>query len=476
MTAIATVLAALGHTVSGSDSSRRRGARAAAGAGRRGPRRPRRRHVGDADAGRHLDRDPGRQPRGASPPRERGIAVLRRADLLPRWRRRRRSSRSPAPTARRRRRRCWPSCWSRPAWTPSSSSAASRDGDRRCRWRRRRRLVRGRGRRERRHASSSSAPTPLRRHQRRGRPPRLLRRLGPASSPAFDRFLAEPAARTSCAPTTRSRAALGRHGRRSVLRHRARRRLPDRRPELGARRQPRSGFVHHGAGPRRGRARRCPACTTAATPPPRPSPRPGSSACRSTPPPTALRRYAGVARRFEFRGEVAGVTFVDDYAHNSGRGAAGAGRRRAAAAGAGSSASSSRTATPAPQALCRDFGDAFDDADVVVVTDVYARRRGAPARASPASSSSTPCSTPPRARRALWLPRRDDVVRATCADELRPGDLCLTLGAGDVTVAARRGARRAWRPMRRRGLTALDAGARAALGERLPTRRAARAR
>src|SRR5690606_2503659 len=29
----------------------------------------------------------------------------------------------------------------------------------------------------------------------------------------------------------------------------------------------------------------------------------------------ALARFGGVARRFEFRGEVGGITFVDDYAH-----------------------------------------------------------------------------------------------------------------------------------------------------------------
>ena len=36
----------------------------------------------------------------------------------------------------------------------------------------------------------------------------------------------------------------------------------------------------------------------------------------------ALARYAGVARRFQFRGEAGGVTVVDDYAHNPGKVAA----------------------------------------------------------------------------------------------------------------------------------------------------------
>ena len=37
----------------------------------------------------------------------------------------------------------------------------------------------------------------------------------------------------------------------------------------------------------------------------------------------------------------------------------------------------------------------------------------------------------PRAR-VVWLPRREDLV-PFLADELRAGDLCLTLGAGDIT-------------------------------------------
>ena len=36
------------------------------------------------------------------------------------------------------------------------------------------------------------------------------------------------------------------------------------------------------------------------------------------------------------------------------------------------------------------------------------------------------------ARRVAWLPRRADLLTFLRA-ELRPGDLCLTLGAGDLT-------------------------------------------
>ena len=80
-------------------------------------------------------------------------------------------------------------------------------------------------------------------------------------------------------------------------------------------------------------------------------------------------------------------------------------------------------------ALGRDFGGAFEDADVVVVTGIYPAGEeplpgvsglvGGRSRAglvSRASGSSTPRPAPTSWRR--------------CAGLLRPGDLCLTMGAG----------------------------------------------
>ncbi|MCC5953592.1 MAG: UDP-N-acetylmuramate--L-alanine ligase [Acidimicrobiia bacterium] len=144
----------------------------------------------------------------------------------------------------------------------------------------------------------------------------------------------------------------------------------------------------------------------------------------------ALSRFAGVARRFEHRGAAAGVTFVDDYAHLPTEVAA----ALAAARDGGwdrvvcvfQPHRYSRTA-----ALWREFGDAFVDASVVAVTDVY-----------PSGEEPRPGVTGKLIVDAVldrhpwadvaWLPRRDDVRRWLLAN-LRPGDLCLTLGAGDLT-------------------------------------------
>ena len=146
---------------------------------------------------------------------------------------------------------------------------------------------------------------------------------------------------------------------------------------------------------------------------------------------TALGRFGGVARRFEHRGEVGGVTFVDDYAHLPTEVAA-------ALAAARSGGWERVVCTFQPHrysrtaALWQDFADAFDDADVLVVTGIY-----------PAGETPRPGVTGKLVldavlaahpwRRAAWLPHRADVV-AFLAQELRDGDLCLTLGAGDLTT------------------------------------------
>jgi UDP-N-acetylmuramate--alanine ligase len=145
----------------------------------------------------------------------------------------------------------------------------------------------------------------------------------------------------------------------------------------------------------------------------------------------ALARFGGVARRFEFRGQRAGVTFVDDYAHLPSEAKA----VLAAARDGGwqrivavfQPHRYSRTAS-----LWRDFADAFVDADVVVVTDVY-----------PAGESPRPGVSGRLVFDAVVAAHPETDGRYVSGHQellayleatLRPGDLCLTLGAGDLTV------------------------------------------
>lgn len=143
-----------------------------------------------------------------------------------------------------------------------------------------------------------------------------------------------------------------------------------------------------------------------------------------------LAGYRGVARRFEHRGEAAGVTFVDDYAHLPTEVAA-------VLAGACDGGWSRVVAVFQPhrysrtEQLWEEFRDAFVDADLLVLTDVY------PAGEAPRPGISgqllvrAVLDTHPRARVA-YIPRLEDIP-AYLWSVLRPGDLCLTIGAGDVT-------------------------------------------
>jgi UDP-N-acetylmuramate--alanine ligase len=145
----------------------------------------------------------------------------------------------------------------------------------------------------------------------------------------------------------------------------------------------------------------------------------------------ALGDYRGVARRFQVRGERGGATFIDDYAHlpaevTAAVAAARAGQWRRVVV-VFQPHRYSRTA-----ALWAEFRDAFEGVDTVVVTDIYpageSPRRGVTGKlVAEAVLDAHP------ATRLAYLPARADVV-AYLRRTLQPGDLCLTLGAGDLTT------------------------------------------
>lgn len=142
--------------------------------------------------------------------------------------------------------------------------------------------------------------------------------------------------------------------------------------------------------------------------------------------------YRGVERRFELKGEVRGVSVVDDYAHHPTE-------IRATLAAARSRPSSGRiVAVFQPHrysrtaALRREFGASFDAADRVVVTDVY----GASEEPIPGVTGKVVaeeiCARLP-GRTIAYLPHRADVINYLEATT-RPGDTVLVMGAGDVTA------------------------------------------
>jgi len=145
----------------------------------------------------------------------------------------------------------------------------------------------------------------------------------------------------------------------------------------------------------------------------------------------ALRAYTGVARRFELRGTRDGVTYVDDYAHLPTEVAAMIDAGREGPWGRVVAVFQphrySRTAS-----LWRDFADAFTDADLVVLTDVYAFDEppidGVSGRLVLRAVLDAHPDLP-----VVYLPTRADLV-AQVPRLVRSGDLVLTLGAGDLTT------------------------------------------
>lgn len=140
----------------------------------------------------------------------------------------------------------------------------------------------------------------------------------------------------------------------------------------------------------------------------------------------ALEGFQGVMRRFEIKGEVDGVTVVDDYGHHPTEIAAVLKAARTYWEGRivvlFQPHRYTRTAL-----LHKDFGPVFHEADVVVVTRLY------PAGEKPIEGVSEALiyqAIREAGHQEVYLEPEDPLKRLR--QILRPGDLLLTLGAGDV--------------------------------------------
>ena len=148
----------------------------------------------------------------------------------------------------------------------------------------------------------------------------------------------------------------------------------------------------------------------------------------------ALASFQGVGRRFELVGTAAGIDVYDDYAHNPQK-------VRAALATARERSGGRVLVLFQPHLYSRtlhsaaELGRELAAADVVAVSDVY------PARERPLEGVTGKlvvdalCDARPGFAPG-WAPTLDDSVRFLVR-RARPGDLVLTVGAGDVDRAAR---------------------------------------
>ena len=140
--------------------------------------------------------------------------------------------------------------------------------------------------------------------------------------------------------------------------------------------------------------------------------------------------YTGVRRRMELKGTAAGVRVYDDYAHHPTELTAQLTAAREVAGGGRLVVAFQPHRYSRTLAFADGFGTALGLADEVVVMEVYA------AGEDPlpgASGATVAAAVPLPAERVLFEPSWSAVPGALAA-RARPGDLVLTLGAGDVTL------------------------------------------
>ncbi len=141
-----------------------------------------------------------------------------------------------------------------------------------------------------------------------------------------------------------------------------------------------------------------------------------------------LASFEGSGRRMEFKGEVGGVRVFDSYAHHPAEIAA--------------DLSAARTLTDGRLLVCfqphlfsrtktfaTQMGEALGRADEVVVMDVYASREDP----DPTVSGQTVASAVPLPATAVVFVPVWSAAAPELASRARPGDVVITLGAGDVT-------------------------------------------
>jgi UDP-N-acetylmuramate--alanine ligase len=142
---------------------------------------------------------------------------------------------------------------------------------------------------------------------------------------------------------------------------------------------------------------------------------------------TALATFAGAKRRFEYKGCVADVTVIDDYAHHPTEVKAVLAAARQRYPGQRIIAylqphTYSRTA-----ALVTEWRQAFGDADVVYVGDIYA------AREQPVPGVDAPWLVGQIAHPQVQISGDLTKTVAHLVDAVRPGDVVVTMSAGDGT-------------------------------------------
>jgi UDP-N-acetylmuramate--alanine ligase len=139
--------------------------------------------------------------------------------------------------------------------------------------------------------------------------------------------------------------------------------------------------------------------------------------------------FGGVKRRFTNVGETRGVTIIDDYGHHPVE-------IRAVLAAARESVEGRVIAVCQPHRYSRlgglmdEFAQAFNEADLVYVTPVYAAGE---APVEGVSADALVARLRERGHRAAATIDDADALAKTLAGEIQHGDMVVCLGAGDIT-------------------------------------------
>jgi UDP-N-acetylmuramate--alanine ligase len=148
---------------------------------------------------------------------------------------------------------------------------------------------------------------------------------------------------------------------------------------------------------------------------------------------TALANFGGVARRFDNHGTHRGITYVDDYAHLPNE-------ISAVLAGARDKSDSWSRVVAVFQpnrfnrmsVISHLYADSFSDADLVVVTDIYASGTATIAGVTGELVVNAIQTAHPKLK-VIYQPKRSDLIEFLDS-ELKPGDLCISMGCGDIAM------------------------------------------
>ena len=146
-----------------------------------------------------------------------------------------------------------------------------------------------------------------------------------------------------------------------------------------------------------------------------------------------ISQFAGVARRFQYRGENNGISFIDDYTHLPTE-------VESALAAAKEGEWNRVVAVFQPHRFTRThdlanaFSESFQDADEVIITGVYSAGEK-PIPGVTGKLVADAVASKRTDKNVRYFEHREDLI--TLLQELLvEGDLCLTLGAGDLTNIA----------------------------------------